>query len=77
MTMTVRVTCPTCGTEGVPTPVPKRKYEPERGRESVNGGDERECAQCGGSLDGMRSHARYCCTSCRVLAYRARKRAQP
>jgi hypothetical protein len=39
------------------------------GQESVN---ERTCAHCTGSLDGMRSHARYCSTSCRVLAHRGR-----
>jgi hypothetical protein len=33
----------------------------------------RQCVHCGGILVGLRSHARYCSTSCRVVAYRRRK----
>ncbi len=28
------------------------------------------CAHCGTSLEGRRSHARFCCGACRVAAYR-------
>jgi hypothetical protein len=33
----------------------------------------RRCGRCGASLDGLRRDALYCGTSCRTLAYRARR----
>jgi predicted RNA-binding Zn-ribbon protein involved in translation (DUF1610 family) len=33
----------------------------------------RTCLRCGQELVGQRADARYCCDSCRVMAYRARK----
>lgn len=35
----------------------------------------RACAQCGGSLEGKRSNARYCSAKCRAAASRERKQA--
>jgi hypothetical protein len=32
----------------------------------------RRCTWCGSSIEGMRSDARYCCTTCRVEAYHER-----
>lgn len=35
--------------------------------------DDRRCARCGDSLQGLRADARWCSTTCRTLAYRERR----
>lgn len=37
----------------------------------------RACGYCGRALEHKRSHAVFCCASCRVMACRARKRERP